>query len=494
MSTPVSKVVNVTISTAPTFPERVGFGLLNIIGISARLPSAERMRVYATMDEVAVDFFPADEEYKAAQIAFNQSPRSTELAISRRFPTAVAGSLVGTDVDVVTDIASWQAVTDGGFDVNVDGTLLKIAGLDFSTDLTLNAVALRIETALDAELAGIEFNWNGNTFELISPTTGITSAVGYAVAPTDVSAPDDISAMLAMRAADYAHSVQGFAAEANIATSLTAIESLNRAWYGFTLAQAVLPTDAELLECAGWAQARVKIFGFNTKAANVKSSAVGNDIVSQMKALSYGRSLAVFDPDDNYSVVSALMRGFGVNFAESNSTLTLKFKTLPGTTPNPLTETERLTLVAKKCNYYTTFGDSAMLAEGVMCDGTWFDERHGLDWLQNAVENNVFGYLLTRTTKVPQTDKGVALLVQQVELALEEAVFNGLLAPGKWNGVDLGIVKTGDFLAKGYYAWAQSVSLQATADREARKSPVISCLLKGAGAIHFADVRLNFER
>jgi hypothetical protein len=117
-----------------------------------------------------------------------------------------------------------------------------------------------------------------------------------------------------------------------------------------------------------------------------------------------------------------------------------------------------------------------------------------LDWLQNAVETNVFGYLYTRTTKVPQTDKGVAALVQQVEKACEEGVNNGLLAPGLWNGNDLGEVKAGDFLPEGYYIYAQPVALQNQSDREARKSPPIQGLLKGAGAIHSVSITLTFER
>jgi len=135
-----------------------------------------------------------------------------------------------------------------------------------------------------------------------------------------------------------------------------------------------------------------------------------------------------------------------------------------------------------------------MLAEGVMASGKFFDERHGLDWLQNAIETNVFGYLYTRTTKVPQTDKGVAALVQQTEKALREGVNNGLLAPGVWNGMDLGEVSSGDFLPKGFYVYAQPVAEQNQSDREARKAPPIQVIAKGAGAIHFADITVTFER
>jgi hypothetical protein len=73
-------------------------------------------------------------------------------------------------------------------------------------------------------------------------------------------------------------------------------------------------------------------------------------------------------------------------------------------------------------------------------------------------------------------------------------VNNGLLAPGVWNGGDLGEMKTGMFLPKGYYVYAQPVAQQNQSDRDARKAPPIQAIIKGAGAIHFADITVTFQR
>ena len=72
MSIPVSKVVKVSILSSPTFPARKGFGLLNIIGNSARLPVGDRIHFYSDMEGVAADFASTDEEYKAAQVFFSR--------------------------------------------------------------------------------------------------------------------------------------------------------------------------------------------------------------------------------------------------------------------------------------------------------------------------------------------------------------------------------------------------------------------------------------
>lgn len=487
---PVSKVVKVNILSSPTFPARKGFGLLNIIGKSARLPIGDRIRAYSDMAGVAADFQSTDEEYKAAQIFFSQAPRPTELLISRRFDAAVSGELL-CSVNYEKTLTTWQAVTNGGFDIKLDGVNVQITALNLSGAANLDAVASAIQTKLALALAGSTCVFDGKRFIIRSGTTGVTSTVDYTTAPTGAGAPTDIGAMLGSRLEDLGVKTAGSAIE-TIAGSLDALQQKNPSWYGVTFTKEL--TEQNIKDAAAWAETQVKIFGFTTSASNVLDASVTADIASFMKSNLYDRTFCIWDNDDPYQIVSAFARAFTVNFNEQNSTITLKFKLLPGTTPVQLTETQRQALVAKNCNYYTYFGDSAMLAEGVMAGGKFFDERHGLDWLQNAIETNVFGYLYTRTTKVPQTDKGVAALVQQVEKACREGVNNGLLAPGVWNGMDLGEVKSGSFLSKGFYVYAQPVAEQNQSDREARKAPPIQVIAKGAGAIHFVDITVTFER
>lgn len=485
MSIPVSKVVRVSVLTSPTFPKRKGFGLLLIVTDESYLPVGDRLRFYSDMDAVAADFPSNSETYKAAQVFFSQSPKPVELAVGRAFSSAVPGELLGS-VNATKTVATYQAITNGSLKMNIDGgSVEEVTGIDLSGCANLNAVAAAIDTAFTQATV----SYDGTRFIVRSGTTGASSTVDYAVTP---SIGTDLGPLLGLREADLGVKSAGKAAEA-LADSLQALQDWDPSWYGFTLAKASISTQ-DILDCAAWAEARIKIFGYTTSNSDVQDSAASSDIASTLKDLGYSRTIGQWDNNDKYAVISAIARGFVVNFAESNSTLTLKFKLQPGVTPLNITETQRLALVSKNINYYTYFGDNAMLAEGVMANGRFFDEVHGLDWLQNAVENNVFGYLYTRTTKVPQTDKGVAALVQQAEKALQEGVRNGLLAPGVWNGADLGEVKSGEFLPKGFYVYAQPVADQPQADREARKAPPIQAIAKGAGAIHSVDVSITFER
>lgn len=488
MTIPVNKVVDVKIYTSPIFPQRKGFGLLLIIGNSTVLPTAERMREYSNITDIATDFGTNSEEYKAALAFFSQSPSPTSLMIGRRFSAAVAGTNLGS-LNYTSTMATWNAVTAGSMQVTIDGTNRTVSALNFSTDTTLTQVANRIQTALvTAGATGATVTFNGKRFIITSGTTGVTSTVGYT---STTGAGTYIGIMLGTDATLNPILSTGAAAE-NAATCLTNLQNYSTAWYGVTFTNHASTQD--LKDAAAWCEAMVKIFGYTTSDMNVKDPLQTTDIASYMTQQTYRRTFGIFDSTDPYAVCSAMARAFVVNFNENNSTLTLKFKTLPGQSPENLTSADKTALDKKKVNYYTYFGDSAMLAEGVMANGVFFDEVHGLDWLQNAIETNVFGFLYTRTTKIPQTDRGMQLIVQQVEKALADGVNNGLLAPGTWNGDEFGQLKTGEFLESGYYVYASPMNTQNVSDRQARIAPPIRVAAKGSGAIHFVSIGVTFDR
>ena len=129
-----------------------------------------------------------------------------------------------------------------------------------------------------------------------------------------------------------------------------------------------------------------------------------------------------------------------------------------------------------------------------MSGDAWFDEIHGTDWLQNAVQTELWNLLYQSKTKVPQTNSGVHQLITCIENVLEQAVNNALVAPGTWNGDGFGQLERGDYLPKGYYVYSEPIELQAQSEREQRKAPPVQCAVKLAGAIHSVDVAINVNR
>ncbi|EAB2333352.1 DUF3383 domain-containing protein [Salmonella enterica] len=268
-------------------------------------------------------------------------------------------------------------------------------------------------------------------------------------------------------------------------------------WYGLAVADDEDIDDADWLSVAAAIEASSlsRILAITTQDPEAINTTSTTDLAYKLKAAKYGRTFVQYSTSSRYAALSAFGRAFTVNFNGSNTTITLKFKQEPGITYETLTTNQAAALDAKNCNVYVYYeNDTAILQQGVMSSGDFFDERHGLDWLQNYVQTNLYNLLYTSTTKVPQTDAGVTRLLSNVEKSMDQSVTNGLVAAGVWNGGPIGQLDSGDTLTKGYYVYAHPLSEQAQADREARKAPVIQVACKLAGAVHFADVQINVVR
>jgi len=118
------------------------------------------------------------------------------LALSFGAPTttsqSTAGTLQGTS-GVSTTIATWTAITDGGFKISIDGgTATAVGPIDFSTGVTTMAnVATKIQTAIRAAGASagftgatVEWDATNTRFKITSGSTGASSAVSLLTAPT----------------------------------------------------------------------------------------------------------------------------------------------------------------------------------------------------------------------------------------------------------------------------------------------------------------------
>ncbi|WP_312058776.1 DUF3383 family protein [Pantoea septica] len=284
-------------------------------------------------------------------------------------------------------------------------------------------------------------------------------------------------------------------------TLLQAVNALldYNSWYGLHLAvdAEIYPTDAELLQVCDAVESATtsRILAITSDDADILDSAASTDLASKLKAAIYSRCFIQYSSTSRYAAISAFGRAFTVNFTGSNTTITLKFKQLPGITYETLSTSQANALEAKNCNVYVYYeNDTAILEQGVMSNGDFFDERHGLDWLQNAVQTADYNTLYSSTTKIPQTDAGTTTRMANIEKVLDQALDNGLFAPGIWTGGLMGQLSTGDTLTKGYYTWADTVDNQLQSDREARKGVPIQVAAKLAGAVHYGDVAITVVR
>lgn len=291
-------------------------------------------------------------------------------------------------------------------------------------------------------------------------------------------------------------------ATAETGTPETLLQAVNAVlqftnWYGLGIAHTDALVDDDVLSVATAIESASvsRILAVTTQDPDTLVTATTTDLASKLKAGSYGRTFCQYSSSSKYAALSAFGRAFTVNFNGNNTTITLKFKQEPVVTYETLTTAQAAALDAKDANVFVYYAnDTAIIQQGVMSNGDFFDERHGLDWLQNYVQTNLFNLLYTSATKIPQTEAGITRLLTNVEQSMDQAVSNGLVAAGIWNGGPIGQVSPGDTLTKGYYVYANPLSTQAQADREKRKAPLIQVACKLAGAVHFADVQINVVR
>lgn len=478
---PVSRVVNVAVEMSPTAAALRNFGSCLILGDSDIIDTDERIRLYSSISDIATDFGISSREYLAAQAFFSQSPQPTQVYIGRWAKSATAGRLRGRTLSSAEqDISLFTAITTGTLSLTIDGASKSMASIDLSAETNLNGVASQISSALGVSGSCA---WTGERFVITSATTGTSSTV----ATTDTGTLSSL-----MGFAGSATSVAGVAAE-SLASAITALLDYNT-WYMVCVAPDA--SDDSIVEAAGLIEAASpsRMIGFTTQNSTEIDSTASSTLGSRLKGLGYNRTILVYSSDSPVAAASVFGRMATINFEGSNTTLTLKFKQLPGATAENLRSSQAEALKSHNVNAFCAYqNDTSILQEGITSGGWFIDETHGLDWLQNRVETDLWNLLYT-SKKVGQDESGATAIVSCVNKSLEQGVANGLIAPGVWNGDAFGALESGDTLSTGYYVYIQPFDEQSQSDREARKAPPIQIAVKLKGAVHFINVTITVNR
>lgn len=306
--------------------------------------------------------------------------------------------------------------------------------------------------------------------------------------------------------------------DADIVASAEACRGANVEWYVLIPLGA---TNKEIQDLAAWAEtatpdtllAYTTSDVYSTKAptnTDADAEAAGEtdirEIFKKLKDKGYRRSFGQFTthPDNPDAVAATMGYAMGQNRGLSNSAFTLAYKHLPGVEVDNLSETEvqyaagdsetagmNGNVYVRRADYYD------VLQQGLMADGTHFDEVVNLDMLKNEIMLSIMD-LLYQTPKVPGTDPGVAMIINKINAACEKFVKTGFIAPGVWNGgtveTDTETLTDGTTLPNGYIVMADSVDSQSQADRDARKAPPIYVCVKTAGAVEFVTIAVNVNR
>ncbi|WP_116082111.1 DUF3383 family protein [Tropicimonas sp. IMCC34011] len=199
MTLPASLVVNVTVRANDRFPPRRGFGIplfLTSVTKAGKLTSDIRTRAYGSMPEVANDWDAADAFYKAAQFAFSQNPRPSQIKVAYYDPTDIDAAGLSDELDAIRDYdANW-------FWAVPEATLRDTAALQGLIDWTETEERIAVIASNDPNLKD---SADATNIAAVNKDQVINTAVVYS--STAAEYPDmALAATLAARSLDQADS------------------------------------------------------------------------------------------------------------------------------------------------------------------------------------------------------------------------------------------------------------------------------------------------
>ena len=358
-----------------------------------------------------------------------------------------------------------------------------------------------------------------NNLALFTNETPVNVAVTFA-APGIYVSPTDVLADWGAGSEAYAQAVLVFSQSPNIldgsgtliivplaasGTNSTLAEAIPNAlkinFFGGAIWAGITPNDAAVLAASTACQSlRVKLFASSHLTATVAG------YFTTIRAASETHTRCLLYTEGATALLARKMaaayagRALSVNFDGVNTTATMHLKTLVGITPDTgISQTQLTACETAGVDTYPSVGGGAQYIGKVYSTGgnDYFDNVYNLDWLVFSLQVAGFNALATTSTKLPQTEPGMALLKGAYINVLQQALADGFIAPGTWNSAEL-FGKPADLrrniLNQGYYIYSLPVTQQTQATREAREAPLVRIAVKFAGAIQSSDVLVSINK
>lgn len=491
----ITNVINVQILTGGRLAARDNLNVVALITSERNfLNSNKRYEVYRDLASVANDFGTTSKAYDHAKAFFGTSPNPVNAGgylvigywrASSETVAASAATLKGAELSGAAVIGQLQAIADGSMVVTIDGTADTLTGLDFRTVTALSDVV----TKLNGQLTGAVASLDGIGIVITSSTTGATSTLTFASAHTSGT---DVSSILGLSDGSGAVLTQGAAAGTLAAESkedaVNAVRAETNA-YGYVFADQ--PTSLEAKALAELAQAGgFLMYDVFSDPDNLELAP--SNVVWDIKLSSLTNYRMLYSKANNRKMATSYMaRAHVVNFNGENTALTIHLKELSiaaeSYTEGEITKAENVGL-----DVYTTIKNTPCILTSGAND--FMDNRYNLIGFQDALQTDLYNLLKSTGTKIPQTTRGMNLIIDQCEKTSKGFARAGVFGAGTWSSPDtfgdINVFKRA-IEQNGYYWIYGALADQPQADREARKSTVIQGACKMAGAIHSASVIVN---
>jgi hypothetical protein len=435
-------------------------------------------------------------EYSAADVYFTSydnkfsSPHS--FFVARRIDVSVAAWL--RSAKNTKTVANFKAITDGAFVISIDNTAYTVEGLDFSSVTSFSDAAATIQAALvtaGATGATVTYSSLTQAFTITSGTTGASSEVGYASAPTTGT---DISVFIGLTEASGAVDSIGMDA-LTPAAQMIAIRKVTENWVTFTTEWEV--DAAEAMEWSAWAATN---YGYIyipwSTDPNLRSQDSSIDMASVLKEAGHPYTAKV-EGTLEYAAFAMGVQA-SIDWNRTNGTITSAFKKQAGLAPRITDELEALTLESKTCNYFGNFAtrnaEFKFLYPGVLNAGDWgfIDALINSIWLNNRLQVALMDGL-SGSGRAPYSPRGYNMVAAWMIDPINQARNNGAIEAGivlserqktevqNEAGLDI----SSELFTQGYYI---QVLDPGASVRALRESPIINLWYTYGGAIHKLDV------
>lgn len=459
------------------------------------LPDANRIRFYSTIEAVENDFAAGTEAHFAATSFFAQTPRPPTMALGEVILSPIAAENTSATLSS-DDIAAIAGMTNGSMDITYNpgsGTVVEtINPMNFTGVTTIADIALIITNAMSAALGCAVRTLPGGNEVLSITTTAIGDDVTI-LYPTAAIPGTFIGALLNLTLDEGGNVTNGYT-PTGIADELTSIANAANAAgqfiYGWTLG-ATLRTGDIQTAAAAWALPRTAMMVLVTNDVLALDPTYLTDIGTVITATDNRRAVCLYhDNAQRYPDVSILAYMLHVNYRLQDSTVTAKFKQLPGIETVQLSETEWIALQNKGYNTYTAIGnDSKTYRDGNTSGlvGWYMDTVINLDNFLEDLSVNVFNVFL-RNKKIPYTRQGQLLLVDACQDTGTQYTYNGTFANRQEADIT---VKSGFTLTPAVQVIPTPVDQASAADRAARIGPPIQMIVQESGAIHSTSINVE---
>ena len=112
---------------------------------------------------------------------------------------------------------------------------------------------------------------------------------------------------------------------------------------------------------------------------------------------------------------------------ELPGSITWKFKTLSGVSVSGYTPTEITAIKEQHGNVVISQGGILHTTEGTVLSGEFIDVIRSQDWVKARIAEGVFRLLAT-SPKVPYDDRGIAMVLAEVQGVMQQATAQGIIA------------------------------------------------------------------